>query len=34
MLMGLGLIQQAREVITKETDNCLKLGIGDLTVAG
>ena len=25
MLMGLGLIQQAREVIAKETDNCLDL---------
>ena len=29
MLMGLGLIQQAREVIAKEADNCLKFGIGD-----
>ena len=34
MLMGLGLVQQAREVIAKEADNCLQFGIGDATVAG
>ena len=34
MLMGLGLVQQARKVISKEADNCLKFGIGDLTITG